>query len=104
MDLENSRIMASLTVGEFKEVIGAVLDDKVTPKEAPHEYGHGIKCIMERYGVSKTTAQGLKDNALREAVTQNGRIIRVDLTYADVLFGQRKYNKKMGTYGRAETE
>ena len=47
MDLENSRIMASLTVGEFKEVIGAVLDEKVTPKEAPHEYGHGIKCIMD---------------------------------------------------------
>ena len=29
MDLENSRIMASLTVGEFKEVIGAVLDEKI---------------------------------------------------------------------------
>ena len=99
MELENSRVLASITVGEYKEMLGQMLDEKVTPKEAPHEMGHGIKCIMERYGVSKTTAQNLKDGCLNDAVMQNGRKIVVDLTEADKLYDTRHYYKSSGRYG-----
>ena len=99
MELENSRVLASITVGEYKEMLSQMLDEKVTPKEAPHEMGHGIKCIMERYGVSKTTAQNMKDGCLKEAVIQNGRKIVVDLTHADLLFDTRHYHKSQDRYG-----
>lgn len=99
MELENSRVLASITVGEYKEMIGQILDEKVTPKEAPHVMGHGIKCIMEHFGVSKTTAQGLKDGCLKDAVMQNGRKILVDLTLAEKLYDIRNYNRKTGVYG-----
>ena len=95
MELENNRVLASITVGEYKEMLSQMLDEKVTPKEAPHVMGHGIKCIMEHFGVSKTTAQGLKDGCLKDAVMQNGRKILVDLTLAEKLYDMRNYNRKM---------
>ena len=61
MEIENDRIVASLTVGEYKEVLNAVLKDHVKEKEGPHEYGFGLKCIEEHFGVSKGTAQTYKD-------------------------------------------
>jgi len=97
MEIENDRIVASLTVGEYKEVLNAVLKDHVKEKEGPHEYGFGLKCIEKHFGVSKGTAQTYKDTFLKPAIRQHGRKIKVDLTLADELYDNR-HNYERGSY------
>ena len=55
MEIENDRIVASLTVGEYKEVLNSVLGEKLKEKDGPHEFGFGLKCIQDHFGVSKGT-------------------------------------------------
>lgn len=94
MEIENDRIVASLTVGEYKEVLNSVLGEKLKEKDGPHEFGFGLKCIQDHFGVSKGTAQTYKDTFLKTAIMQHGRKIKVDLTLADQLYDHRhNYNK-----------
>jgi len=51
---------------------------------------YGIKGIMQLFGVSNVTAQRYKRGIIREAVSQNGRIIVVDADRALQLFNERK--------------
>lgn len=56
----------------------------------PRRYVYGIKGIMQLFGVSNVTAQRYKNGIIREAVSQNGRIIVVDADRALELFNERK--------------
>ena len=53
-------------------------------------YVYGIKGIMQLFGVSNVTAQRYKRGIIREAVSQNGRIIVVDADLALQLFNERR--------------
>ena len=58
--------------------------------EQPRRYVYGIKGIMRLFGVSNVTAQRYKRGIIREAVSQNGRIIVTDADLALQLFNERK--------------
>lgn len=90
MEIENSRIMATLSVGEFKELMNGMGD--VKPKEEVREktYVYGIKGIMKLFDVCRSTAQTYKDTFLKDAVEQRGRKIVVDEQLARTLFKIRK--------------
>lgn len=60
------------------------------PADQPRRYVYGIKGIMQLFGVSNVTAQRYKNGVIREAVSQNGRIIVVDADRALELFNERK--------------
>ena len=66
-----------------------VLQGPHTKKEE-HNYVYGIKGIMHLFGVSNVTAQRYKNGIIREAVSQNGRIIVVDADRALELFNKHK--------------
>ena len=53
---------------------------------------------MQLFGVSRSTAQSLKNTVLQDAISQNGRKIVVDVEIARALFDQRKYLKRAGHY------
>jgi len=61
-----------------------------TPADQPRRYVYGIKGIMRLFGVSNVTAQRYKRGIIREAVSQNGRIIVTDADLALQLFNDRK--------------
>lgn len=61
-----------------------------TPAAQPRRYVYGIKGIMQLFGVSNVTAQRYKRGIIREAVSQNGRIIVVDADRALQLFNERR--------------
>ena len=58
--------------------------------EQPRRYVYGLKGIMKLFGVSNVTAQRYKRGLIREAVSQNGRIIVVDADKALQLFKEKK--------------
>ena len=61
-----------------------------TQGAAPRRFVYGIKGIMQLFGVSNVTAQRYKRGIIREAVSQNGRIIVVDADLALQLFNERR--------------
>lgn len=58
--------------------------------DTPRRYVYGIKGIMRLFGVSNVTAQRYKRGIIKEAVSQNGRIIITDAEKALRLFNDRK--------------
>ena len=80
MEIENDRVLATLTVGEYKEVIGQVMDKRLKKKEEEHEYGFGLECIEKRYHVTKGTAQTYKNTFLKQAIMQHGNEWGIDNT------------------------
>jgi len=80
-----------LNVGQLLDVIQQVL----LPKEQPihkdysdKKYAFGLKGIREEFNVSHATAQKYKDGILKDAVTQYGRKIIVDVEMARELFAK----------------
>jgi hypothetical protein len=90
MEIENARILATLTVGEFKQVMSDMGADKNKEEEKPHTYVYGIPGIMELFHCCRSTAQSLKDTVIRDAVSQTGRKIVVDVEYARALFKAKR--------------
>ena len=69
--------------------IGAAVAN--APEPTPERrYVYGIKGIMKLFSVSNVTAQRYKRGIIKEAVSQNGRIIVVDAEKALQLFNERK--------------
>lgn len=85
--IEDSTPIAMLTVGELKRVL-----EKAQPVEAKTEeqrkYVHGLRGIRELFNVSHATAQKYKDTILKEAVSQQGRVIITDVEKALELFNK----------------
>ncbi len=66
---------------------------KVAAKDQPR-YVKGLKGIRELFGVSHATAQRYKDTILKDAVSQQGRVIIVDVEKALELFNENKQNRE----------
>ena len=92
MEIENGRIMATLSVGEFRELMSEVGSVKPKEKEKEHSYVFGIEGIMKLFGVCRSTAQMYKATFLKDAIEQHGRKIVIDVEMARALFKARKHN------------
>lgn len=81
-----------MTAGQLADYLNAHSQTPATgsPAAQPPRYVYGIKGIMRLFGVSNVTAQRYKRGLIREAVSQNGRIIVVDADRALQLFNERK--------------
>ncbi len=90
MEVDNSRILATLSVGEFKEVMMGLGAQKPKEEEKPHTYVYGLDGICKLFGVCRTTAQTYKDTFLKDAIQQHGRKIVVDVELARDLFKLRR--------------
>ena len=89
MEIENNRVLATLTVGEYKEIMKEIGCMQAPQEEKPHTFVYGIPGIMQLFGVSRSTAQSLKNTVLQDAISQNGRKIVVDVDHALKLFNSR---------------
>jgi hypothetical protein len=83
--------VGDLEAGQLKELLyelGVRLVEK--PKEIENrKYVYGLKGISELFHVSHATAQKLKNGVLKDAVSQQGRILLVDVEKAIELFGNK---------------
>ena len=90
--------IGAMTIGDLKllmhEILETAAGQNATKRTTPSakRYVYGIKGIEELFGCSHATAQHYKDHVIKEAVTQNGRKIIVDVEYAIELFGRRNNN------------
>ena len=91
MDVSNHTIVASLTVGQLKEVLSSFLNQKddTTEEHTSKNYVYGLRGIQDLFQCSHTQAQRYKDGVLRPAVIQSGRKIMVDVEKALDLFGRK---------------
>lgn len=63
------------------------------PTEKTPSYVYGIKGIMELFGCSRSTATKYKSGLLKEAVSQQGRKITIDVRKAREIF-KNKHNHR----------
>lgn len=92
IEVKDDRIVATMTVGELKEVMGMVLKEHLKIKP-PHHFKYGLKAIQELFGVSHATAQMYKNTFLAPAVRQHNRTIIVDVELARELFKENKKSR-----------
>ncbi|MBI9067280.1 MAG: DUF3853 family protein [Salinivirgaceae bacterium] len=91
MTVTNETPIAMLTVGQLKEVLNleqqkeAVVQNDFTDKK----YAYGLKGIRDTFNVSHATAQKYKDGILKDAITQYGRKIIMDVDKAMKLFNAK---------------
>lgn len=86
--IEDHTPIAMLTVGELKRILEQSAPIE-TPIEKTKEYIRGLKGIRELFNVSHATAQKYKDGILKEAVSQQGRVIITDVEKALELFNKK---------------
>lgn len=83
--------VGDIEAGQLKELLyelGVRLVEK--PKEIENRrYVYGLKGISELFHVSHATAQKLKNGVLKDAVSQQGRILLVDVEKAIELFSNK---------------
>jgi len=95
MHISDNTPIFHLTVGQFKELLeqdkpkGVIAQFDTTQKK--HVYG--LKGIRDLFNVSHATAQKYKDGILKDAVTQFGRKIIVDVEKAHELFAAKGGSK-----------
>lgn len=81
--------VGDLEAGQLKELLYE-LGVVEKPKEIENRrYVYGLKGISDLFHVSHATAQKLKNGVLRDAVSQQGRILLVDVEEALRLFGNK---------------
>lgn len=92
MDITNDTPLAMLTVGQFLELasVGEKKAIKVVDEKQPKRYVYGLSGIRQLFNVSHVTAQKYKDTILRDAVSQQGRVIVTDVDKAMELFRNAK--------------
>lgn len=82
--------IAMLTVGQLQEVLGLKKEAPEPVVYEPKKYVYGLKGIRDLFNVSHVTAQRYKDTILADAVSQQGRVIVVDVEKAMRLFKESK--------------
>lgn len=92
MAVTNETPIAMLTVGQLKEVLK--LDQQKEEILVKHnftdkKYAYGLRGIRETFKVSHATAQKYKDGILKDAITQHGRKIIMDIDKAMKLFKEK---------------
>ncbi len=88
--ITNETPIAFLTVGQLLELLD--MERKNQPVTVPKETKqlvYGLGGIRNLFGVSHSTAQKYKDTIIKEAVSQHGRKIIVDVDKALELFKNR---------------
>ena len=89
---DNSSLNVTINAGQLIEIIdhcvNVVSEKKSNAKEFP-KYVKGLKGIRELFNVSHATAQKYKDGILKEAVSQQGRVIITDVEKALELFNKK---------------
>ncbi len=92
MIIDDNTPIAALTVGQFKEhfEIGSISPsiEEVKLDYTEDKYKYGLKGIREIFNVSHATAQKYKNTFLKDAITQHGRKIIVDVEKARELFAK----------------
>lgn len=87
------RYIMHLTVAEFKNLYREMTQAK--------RYEYGIKGLAKVLGCARSTAYSIKASGILDpAITQNGKIIVIDVDYALALFRhheQLELNKKMNS-------
>ncbi len=89
--------IAMLTVRQLREALGVEQPKEAATKakeEPDKKFVYGLRGIRELFGVSHPTAQRYKDTILKDAVSQQGRIIVTDVDKALELFKNYKNGKK----------
>ena len=93
MNYNDNTPITLLTVGQLKEVLGlAEKQEKAIEKTTGgKKYVYGISGIRQLFGgISHVTAHKYKDTFLRDAISQQGRIIITDVDKAMELFKNHK--------------
>lgn len=85
MNISRDTRLIDLTVGQLEDYIKTLVATS-TAVAQKKEFVYGIEGIQSLFGCSKSKAQRLKDGAIKEAVSQNGRTIVVDADLARRLF------------------
>lgn len=90
MVINDNTLVRDLTVGDLRKMYpwAAAKEEPVQKDYSDRKYAFGLKGIREEFNVSHATAQKYKDGILKEAVSQYGRKIIVDLEIARELFAK----------------
>lgn len=90
-DIKQTKI-GDLEAGQLKEFLSECGFQRVEkPKETePKKYVYGLRGIQELFHVSHATAQAYKNTFLRDACSQRGRKIIIDVEQALQLFKNQK--------------
>lgn len=87
----NTRII-DLTLGELEDWLFNKKERIEQEDTGIYEHGKyvmGLTGIMDLFGCSKTTAQKLKNTTIKDAVSQSGRLILVDVEKAKMLINNK---------------
>ena len=89
--VDSNTPIALLTVRQLQEVLGLAQETqkKEVKEESPKKYVYGLAGIRKLFNISHATAQRYKDTILADAVSQQGRIIIVDVEKAMELFQKK---------------
>ena len=91
MNITKNTLVVSLTVEQFLEVLDLKKEESVIKKDyTQKKYVYGLKGIRTLFKVSHATAQKYKDTILKDAISQQGRKIIVDVERAMELFTSKK--------------
>lgn len=89
--ITNETPLAFLTVGQFIDLIKSEIKcETVIESEKSKKLAYGLLGIRKLFGVSHATAYRYKETIIKEAVSQHGRKIIVDVDKALELFDKRK--------------
>lgn len=89
MITENTRVI-DLTVGELMEVINQNTNTPTVIPSQDKKLVYGYKGIKELFNCSHKKAYELKNGVLKDAISQQGRIIVVDVEKALELFNTKR--------------
>ncbi|HOV35532.1 MAG TPA: DUF3853 family protein [Dysgonamonadaceae bacterium] len=86
---ENTPVVM-LTVKQLREALKMTDEVRISDDEKPKHYVYGIAGIRQLFGVSHVTAIRYKNTIIKDAVSQQGRIIVTDVDKAMELFKKAK--------------
>ena len=90
MKLQGTTKLSELTVADLRDLLNEIQSGNI--KRAAKPTGrlvYGLDGIRELFHCSHKQAQFYKDNVIKDAVSQNGRKIVVDVDKALELFNER---------------
>lgn len=89
---DNKSLNVTINAGQLIEVIDHRIKIATKPDQRAEDYPKyvkGLKGIRQLFNVSHATAQKYKDTILKDAVSQQGRVIITDVEKAFKLFNER---------------
>ena len=90
MNLKDETPIVMINVGELKEIIRKTTKtaDNKDEKTVNPQFVYGLEGIRKLFNVSHATAQRYKNTLLKDAISQQGRKIIVDVEKALSLFAK----------------